>query len=264
MHTRNVTRVKPLPLATNRQLLQSASGLTWLARMLEACEVADLGDQSHRRQGVDTAKATKPSDQRLVRLLVGLLGDQPVERRHAGQRLLECGQVLGEHDLCERLVEALSAKPNAVPGLSGVTSIAAGGSDVCAVMSDGTVQCWGRNDYGQLGDGTTTSRATPAPVSGLTGVAMMAAGTEAEGNPIATCALTTGGAVSCWGADNYGELGDGTMQQRSLPGAVAGIATAMEIAAGGGQECAVLDDERSHADPRAPLTTPKQGEKVVL
>jgi hypothetical protein len=63
-------------------------------------------------------------------------------------------------------------------------------------MTGGSALCWGYNDYGQLGDGTTTSRSAPTPVSGLaSGTAAIAAGGD-------TCAITTAGGVLCWGNAN--------------------------------------------------------------
>jgi len=102
---------------------------------------------------------------------------------------------------------------------SGVTSISAGTfRSTCAVTAEGAAKCWGYNGFGELGDGTTTDRLTPVAVSGLeVGVAdISAAG-------IHTCALTTAGAVKCWGYNSRGELGDGTTTQRLAPVAVIGL-----------------------------------------
>ncbi len=98
-----------------------------------------------------------------------------------------------------------------VSGLTAnVSAITSGHSHVCALTTQGEVQCWGQNQQGQLNDGTTTDRSTPGKVTGLTAKATALFG-GAAGNQ--TCALTIDGNTSCWGSNVYGQLGDGTTWQ---------------------------------------------------
>jgi len=118
---------------------------------------------------------------------------------------------------------------------SGVAAIAAGGTHACGLTSTGAVECWGDNRYGQLGDGTKTRRASPVAVSSLSGgvIAVTAGGGH-------TCALTTAGAVKCWGENDYGQLGDGTKANRTVPAPVSGLTSGVTAIAAGGQHTCAL------------------------
>jgi alpha-tubulin suppressor-like RCC1 family protein len=118
---------------------------------------------------------------------------------------------------------------------SGTSAITAGSGHTCAV-NNGEVLCWGDNALGQLGDGTDTkSRATPGSVSGLGGgvTALIGKGTH-------TCVLTAAGEAFCWGENKFGQLGDGSMDNRSTPVAVTGLDGSVSILALGWKHTCAL------------------------
>jgi alpha-tubulin suppressor-like RCC1 family protein len=103
--------------------------------------------------------------------------------------------------------------PVAVAGLGGpIQQIEAGKAFTCALLNSGGVQCWGENMDGQLGDGSTIDRFSPAGVTGLsTGVSGIGLG------DLHACAETTSGFRYCWGDSFYGQLGNGSTTSSPLP-----------------------------------------------
>jgi alpha-tubulin suppressor-like RCC1 family protein len=114
------------------------------------------------------------------------------------------------------------------------STIAAGFGHTCALLAGGSIDCWGSNALGQLGDGTEEQRFTPVAVSGITNATAITAGWND------TCALLAGGSIDCWGWNAYGQLGDGTKEERLTPVAVSGITNATAITAGYYHTCALL------------------------
>ena len=123
---------------------------------------------------------------------------------------------------------------------AGFSQVSAGGFHTCAVTSDGTPWCWGRNDSGQLGTGgTATSNNSPTKLGGLTSVTQISAG------GFHTCAIAHGGAW-CWGANNLlqsvprasRDANTSTERAITTPTRVADADGAVEVAAGGNHTCA--------------------------
>jgi alpha-tubulin suppressor-like RCC1 family protein len=127
-------------------------------------------------------------------------------------------------------------QPIAVQGLSDepLAAITVGNEHHCALMQSGTARCWGNNNFGQLGDSTTTNSALPVVVPGLTGITMLSAGSRH------TCALSASNAqVSCWGINSTGQLGIGTTAPTTGINTVIDLTDAITINAGLFHTCAL-------------------------
>jgi hypothetical protein len=98
---------------------------------------------------------------------------------------------------------------------------------------NGTVQCWGAGNEGQLGDGSMANSAVPVTVSGLTD-ALSAAGSGGH-----VCAVRANGRVVCWGSNTNGQLGDGTTDSSPIPITVSGLSDAIGVSVGGATSCAL-------------------------
>ena len=145
--------------------------------------------------------------------------------------------------------------PVFVQGLSDARAVSVGDDASCALLSGGSVECWGSNDLGQLGDGqggklSPAGVASEAPirVSGISNATAVSMGGDH------VCVLLSGGQIKCWGENLYGELGDGLKSHGHFvrfgnspkydfsptPVTVKGITNATTIAAGSSHTCATL------------------------
>jgi alpha-tubulin suppressor-like RCC1 family protein len=126
---------------------------------------------------------------------------------------------------------------------SGITMVAGGENHTCALTAEGKGKCWGSNSSGQLGVGTILMRREPVEVPGLgNGVKSVSSSREFFGVDH-TCAVTVGGGVKCWGANEYGQLGDGTITQRGSPVDVIGLSAGVQVVASGSYHTCALTDE---------------------
>lgn len=195
---------------------------------------------------------------------------------------VNCFGTASDGRLGPALTEGWTETPVGVPGLAGVARLAVGFGFGCALGEDAVVRCWGRNDAGQLGDGTRENRAEPAPVVRLRAAAAIAAAGEQVcavlpdrtvrcwGDMVATmcgdayptpvdlpdaagvaevavgwdhaCLRLEDGTVRCWGGDEGGQLGIGWRGRQYLPVTVPDLSGVVRIAAGEGVTCAIRED----------------------
>jgi alpha-tubulin suppressor-like RCC1 family protein len=140
-----------------------------------------------------------------------------------------------------------------------VNAVTTTGLHTCAIRTNGDAQCWGWNESGQLGDGTTTTRGTPDASVGVTfrtepdvvphapdpdfyipGQAYISAGFAH------TCGITTGNQALCWGENENGQLGRGNLTDASSPVAVAGGLSWRAISAGFKHTCGLALDGQAY------------------
>ncbi len=147
---------------------------------------------------------------------------------------------LGDGTTTDRLTPVPVSTP---PGVTFV-QIEIGFQHTLAIGSDGKTYAWGDNGYGKLGDGTTTKRLVPVPVSAPAGVTF----TQIQASD-QSLAIGDDGNTYAWGLNNYGQLGDGTTTDRWSPVAVStppGV-TFVEIYAGTGHALAIGSDGNTYS-----------------
>ncbi|MDN3514170.1 MAG: carboxypeptidase regulatory-like domain-containing protein [Candidatus Brocadia sp.] len=126
--------------------------------------------------------------------------------------------------------------------ISGATSaavipqVAGGGFHSLALKPEGTVWAWGWNDFGQLGNGTTSNSAVPVQVSNLSDVVLIARGRHYS------MALKSDGTVRTWGRNEFGQLGNGTTTNSNVPVPVSNLSGVIAID-GGGYHCLALKSD---------------------
>jgi alpha-tubulin suppressor-like RCC1 family protein len=132
---------------------------------------------------------------------------------------------------------ACSLTPVQVSGITDAVSVTVGGQHACALLANGSIECWGSDAGGALGDADDDSSGTPVPVAGISD-ALAVAATDSDN----TCALLQGGQVDCWGPNEDGEVGNGTTTEQDTPTPVELPDPAVDVEPGRDSTCALLTD----------------------
>ncbi len=140
----------------------------------------------------------------------------------------------GQASLGQESVDAARTGPLTVAGLDDAAEVRTGSAFACARRRNGHVACWGQNDYGQLGDGSTVSRATPRDIPDHDNFVAIAVG------HFHACGLQSTGGILCWGRNLWGNVGSGVREDVHAPTPVAGVTDAISVAAGAVHSCARL------------------------
>ena len=130
-----------------------------------------------------------------------------------------------------------------VADITDASDIAAGWWHSCALHEDGTISCWGRYNFSQLGNremGYDLESAVPVQIVDITEATAITAGWEHS------CALREGGTIYCWGHNQFGQLGNGNNTEVFIPVLVADITDATAINAGGYHSCALQKSGTIH------------------
>jgi alpha-tubulin suppressor-like RCC1 family protein len=130
---------------------------------------------------------------------------------------------LGDDTTTQRSTPVPVKGVGGVGTLSNVTQISAGFYHTCALLSGGTVDCWGDNGIGRLGNGTMANSSTPVSVKGVAGTGTLSNVTQISAGGYHTCALLSDNSVDCWGYNFFGQLGNGEMGHRTTPVSVIGV-----------------------------------------
>jgi alpha-tubulin suppressor-like RCC1 family protein len=194
-----------------------------------------IGDSSSFDTGsvADTAVVDSVAD-----VIVDTSSDSALDTAACTPSTKTCeGKVLRECDAMGKASSTTCGVRCAFGACVEVSELAAGMNHVCALLTDSTVQCWGQNSFGQLGNGTTTNFGKPSAVKSLSGAAQVAAGGSG------TCARSSDLTLRCWGSDEEGELGDGDgVSESSTPVLLPG--KYLHVSVGFSRACAIRDDDR--------------------
>ena len=118
---------------------------------------------------------------------------------------------------CWEFAATTASQMSRIRNISDAVEVSASDGTVCALHRDGGVSCWGENSVGQVGDGTTAARSEPVRVDGLVDAVDVSVSSGAPDVGPHACALHEDGSISCWGGNEFEQLGDGTRDNGLTP-----------------------------------------------
>jgi alpha-tubulin suppressor-like RCC1 family protein len=130
---------------------------------------------------------------------------------------------LGNNTTADSPVPVQVVGPGGVGVLSGALTISSGLTHSCVLSSGASVWCWGRNDKGQLGDGTTADSWFPVPVVGSGGIGSLSGATAVGTGTSHSCAARNDDTVWCWGLNSDRQLGNNTDVDSAIPVQAIGV-----------------------------------------
>ena len=231
----NVARIQPVAVSGLTNVAAIAAGGAHTCALTRAAEVKCWGNNGSGQLGHSDMNNTPTPT------VVSNLGDALAIAAGSGHTCalvaaggLRCWGANSSGQLGNGGITDTST-PVPVSGMPAVMAVATGGSHTCALDTVGALKCWGYNAYGQLGDDSLSSKVTPSAPSGLSSGAIAISAGETH-----TCALTTPGTVTCWGDNDFGQLGDGSPTGRFMPTAVASLTSGVLSIKGGGRHTCAL------------------------
>jgi alpha-tubulin suppressor-like RCC1 family protein len=243
--TPSASRGNSLPPLDN--IVQVVAGEAHSCALTRGGGVACWGSNEHGELGTGNATLTRRPTPVPVRGLTSGVRHIAAGYFHTCAVLASGGvrcwgwNIFGQLGNGEQSFESV-ATPVAVVGIEDAVEVSAGGLHTCARNAAGAVRCWGLNENGQVGDGSTVEfRASPVAVTGLGGSAQsldLGAGYS--------CAALSDGQARCWGANAFGQLGDGSRTDRRVPTAVQGLQGVSRLGAAARHTCATVADGRVH------------------
>jgi serine/threonine protein kinase/alpha-tubulin suppressor-like RCC1 family protein len=226
------TRTAPVRVSGGHSFQLIRSGRMHACGLTRSGNVVCWGSNASGQLG-DGSRASRTSPVRVS--LPGSAGQLAAGGAHACALLMDGSAFCWGNNTYGQLGDSTKtarSEPVRVASPQTFMSVTAGRSHTCAVTPENDAFCWGLNSNGQAGIGVATEAViAPQKVETSATLRTVAAGLNH------TCALTTGGTAYCWGANNFGQLGDGTKNRHTRPTAVQGAGALVALFPGSSHTC---------------------------